>query len=158
MSCMFPPSHSEVLPRSVVWSSCHSCRLSSPWSQCPPCWRRPAWRNRRRSGTRRRFCPHCCFQWWGSWTYSQSFGPKTPSARRLLLPRPSVDGDEGEKLNSDKITAVTFKCGSTLQWMTVTFPETINLIFLFGPLSTRDQGSHPESHLWLSFRQQKHFG
>lgn len=81
----------DVLPRSVIWSSCHSCRWFSPWNRCPPYWQRPVWRSRRRSGTRRRFCPHCCCQWWGSWTYSQSFGPKTPSVRRSLLLRPSVD-------------------------------------------------------------------
>lgn len=87
----------HVLPRSVIWSSCHSCRWFSPWNQCPPCWQRPAWRSRRRSGTGRRFCQRCCYQWWGSWTYSQSFGPKSPSARMSLLLTPSASREEEKK-------------------------------------------------------------
>lgn len=109
----FPPCRKlntspDLLPRSVIWSSCHSCRWSSPWSRCPPYWQRLVWRSRRRSGTRRTFCPRCCCQWWGSWTYSQSFGPKTPSAHRSLLLRPSVDREEGENKKSiNKMAAVT---------------------------------------------------
>ena len=66
-------------PRSVALSSCRSCRWSSPWSRCPPCWRRPRWRSCRRSGRGRTSCPHCCCQWSAAWTCSRSSGRLSPS-------------------------------------------------------------------------------
>ena len=74
------PSTSRLAsPRSAASPSSRSCRWSSPWSRCPPCWRRPRWRSCRRSGTGRRSCPRCCCRWSAAWTCSQSSGRQSPS-------------------------------------------------------------------------------
>lgn len=76
----------NILPRSVAWSVCRSCRRFWPWSRCPPCWRRQRWRYRLRSGRGKKFFQHCCFRWSTTWTCNQSFDQRFPFVYCLVLP------------------------------------------------------------------------
>lgn len=86
------------LPKSAASPSCHSCKLFSPWSRSPRCWRRLEWRCRRHIWTGRMFYPRCCCQWSGAWTCNQNFGLKYLSAWIWhLLPKPSKKMTNMEK-------------------------------------------------------------